>query len=385
MAEYVKSLPNGPVRAELVEQLKQYPVSMLLDAVKDNPNHTTNDFVEREMYKIKELKLLRELKPEFWEEDEERHTLLPIKLKDIWAEYIKQRACFWTPGDVSFEKDDYDSLSDPHKRIMKYIMGFFSVADSIVNENIFTNLLKNMPTLEAKFMYMMQEAQENVHNEVYSKMVDAYIKDPEEKKAIFRAALDMKAIKRKVDWAKKWLNEADGLAQVIVAFLIVECLLFPVIFAIIYWMLSEKNLPLEGFFFSNEFIARDEGMHGDAGITVYNNYFPEETKLSQETVQSMIAEAIEADHEFVIEAFDGNKFPGMTPEMLMQYARFLGDQTLMQLNYEPMYNVDNPFRFMQNLGMDGRTDFFAKRVSEYRKDSPSGEEASTFDIISDDI
>lgn len=384
MSQYIKDLPNGPARAQLIKKLRQYPVDMLLEAVKDNEHHRSSPYTDKKMYKIKELEVLKATKPEFWKEEDDRFTLFPINLKDIWHQYNLQKAAFWTAGDVTFEKDNYDSLSDDKKRILKHVMGFFSAADAIVNENIFSNLLKRMPAQEARCMYMFQGAQENVHSEVYSRMIDRYIEDPEEKREMFRAALNMEAVKKKIDWATRWLEEAEGIAQVIAAFIIVECLQFPMIFAIIYWMASE-NWPLDGFFLSNEFIARDEGMHGDAGIVVYKEYIPAEAKLPQETIHQMVEGAIEADQQFVHSALGGESFPGMSPELLTQYAQFLGDQTLKEMGYEPLYNVDNPFRFMKKQGMTGRTDFFSKRVSEYRFASPSGESHSSFRILDADI
>lgn len=384
MSQHIKDIPDGPARAQLIKKLRRYPVDMLLEAVQNNEHDRSSSYTDRKMYKIKELEVLKTSKPQFWKEEGDRFSLFPINLEDIWYHYNLQKAAFWTAGDITFEKDNYDALSDDKKRILKHIMGFFSAADAIVNENILNNLLKHMPTQEARCMYMFQGAQENVHSEVYSRMIDHYIKDPEEKREMFRAALQMEAVKKKIEWATRWLDEAEGIAQVIAAFVIVECLQFPTIFAIIYWMETEK-WPLEGFFYSNEFIARDEGMHGNAGIAVYRDYLPNEAKLPQGTIHRMIEGAIAADEQFVHSALDGKRFPGMTPDMLTQYAQFLGDETLKELGYEPIYNVGNPFPFMRKQGMHGRTDFFSKRVSEYRFASPSGESHSLFRILDTEL
>jgi ribonucleoside-diphosphate reductase beta chain len=383
MAEYIHSLPNHAARAELVAELKRYPIDMLLEAMNGNPSFRANEYTDKAMYKIKELAVLRDSRPDFWAEDEARFSMLPIRHSDIMKEYNEQKACFWPPSDVTFANDDYASLSPELKRLVKYIMGFFNVSDALVNENILTNLVNHMPAQEAKCMYIFQMAQENIHAEVYGRMIDAYITDPEEKRAMFEDAHDMRAVKMKVDWVKKWLTESSGIAQCLAAFAVVECQMFPVIFAMIWWMKSE-NLPLEGFFFSNEFIARDEGNHGDAGTLMYRDYIPAEAKLSERDIRDMVNGAVESDAEFIREALNGCTFPGLTADMLVQYSRFLGDQTLKQLGYGPVYNEDNPFRFMNGLGVSGRTDFFTKRVSEYRFDSTDGADAP-LEIIDEDL
>ncbi|KAJ8307051.1 hypothetical protein KUTeg_015135 [Tegillarca granosa] len=202
---------------------------------------------------------------------------------------------------------------------------------------------------------------------------------------MFKAAGNMRAVQLKVDWVKKWLHKSVGIAQNLAAFAIVECMMFPVIFAIIYWMVSEKNIPLDGFFLGNQFIARDEGIHGDVGVLIYTEFLTNVVKLPQDLVYEMISGAVEVEEEFVKEAFDGNKLPGMTADKLIQYSKFLADRTLEQLGYEPLYSVESPFTFMKNQGMCGRTDYFSKRVSEYRFDTHDGQDSSSFSIINDDI
>lgn len=297
-------------------------------------------------------------------ENKDRFVLFPIQHDDIWQFYKKQEASFWTAEEIDLSADliDWDTkLNDDEKHFIKHVLAFFAASDGIVNENLAENFLAEVQYTEAKFFYGFQVAMENIHSETYSLLIDTYIKDSKEKDYLFNAIETMDCVKVKADWALRWIDEGS-FAERLVAFAAVEGIFFSGSFCSIYWLKKRGLMP--GLSFSNELISRDEGLHCDFACLLYNNYIV--NKLPKETVTKIITDAVEIEKEFVTDALPV-RLIGMNAELMQQYIEFVADRLLNELGCEKVYNVSNPFDFMDMISIQGKTNFFEKRVGEYQK------------------
>lgn len=303
------------------------------------------------------------------EENKNRFVLFPIKHDDIWAFYKKAEASFWTAEEIDLEADAIDwenKLNDDERYFIKHVLAFFAASDGIVNENLAENFVAEVQYTEAKFFYGFQIAMENIHSETYSLLIDTYIKNTEEKNELFNAIDTMDCVKKKADWALRWIDEGN-FAERLIAFAAVEGIFFSGSFCSIFWLKKRGLMP--GLSFSNELISRDEGLHCDFACLLYNNHL--NNKLSEEKVRSIILDAVEIEKEFILEALPV-RLIGMNSELMSQYIEFVADRLLSELNCTKEFNATNPFDFMDMISMQGKTNFFEKRVAEYQKAGVSG-------------
>jgi len=297
-------------------------------------------------------------------ENPNRFVLFPIEHDDIWAMYKKAEASFWTAEEIDLSPDLYDwenKLNDDERHFIKHVLAFFAASDGIVNENLAENFLSNVQYTEAKFFYGFQLTIENIHSETYSLLIDTYIKDKKEKDRLFHAIDTLDCVKKKAKWALKWI-EKGTFAQRLVAFAAVEGIFFSGSFCSIFWLKKRGLMP--GLSFSNELISRDEGLHCDFACLLYNKHLV--NKLSKEEVTEIITDAVEIEKEFVTDALPV-RLIGMNAELMQQYIEFVADRLLAELGCSKVYNVTNPFDFMDMINLQGKTNFFEKRVGEYQK------------------
>jgi len=293
-----------------------------------------------------------------------RFVLFPIEHHDLWKFYKQQEACFWTAEEIDLQQDIYDwdnKLNADEQHFVKHVLAFFAASDGIVNENLALNFVNEVQYTEAKFFYGFQIMMENIHSETYSLLIDSYIKDKEEQNKLFNAIDTIPAIKKKADWAIKWIN-SESFVDRLVAFAAVEGIFFSGSFCSIFWLKKRGLMP--GLTFSNELISRDEGMHCDYACHLFNNHI--ENKISHERIKEIICGALEIEKEFILEALPV-RLIGMNSELMAQYLEFVTDRLLVSLGVPKVYNSENPFDFMQNIALQGKTNFFEKRVAEYQK------------------
>ena len=298
------------------------------------------------------------------EPNEGRFVLFPIQHNDIWSFYKRAEASFWTAEEIDLSADIIDwenKLNENEKHFIKHILAFFAASDGIVNENLAENFLSEVQYTEAKFFYGFQVAIENIHSETYSLLIDTYIKDTADKKYLFNAIDTLSCVRKKADWALKWI-EQGSFAQRLVAFAAVEGIFFSGSFCAIFWLKKRGLMP--GLGFSNELISRDEGLHCDFACLLYNNHVV--NKLSSAEVREIILDAVEIEKEFILEALPV-KLIGMNSELMSQYIEFVADRLSVELGNAKEFNVSNPFDFMDMLSIQGKSNFFEKRVSEYQK------------------
>ena len=296
-------------------------------------------------------------------ENSNRFVLFPIEHDDIWSYYKKAEASFWTAEEIDLGQDlkDWDTLTGDERHFIKHVLAFFAASDGIVNENLAENFVSEVQYTEAKFFYGFQIAIENIHSETYSLLIDTYVKDVKEKDALFNALDTMDCVKKKADWALRWIDEGN-FAERLVAFAAVEGIFFSGSFCSIFWLKKRGLMP--GLTFSNELISRDEGLHCDFACLLYNNHLV--NKLSNEAIQTIIADAVTIEKEFVTDALPV-RLIGMNAELMCQYIEFVADRLLMELNCSKIYHATNPFDFMEMISLQGKTNFFEKRVGEYQK------------------
>jgi ribonucleoside-diphosphate reductase beta chain len=296
-------------------------------------------------------------------ENNNRFVLFPIEHDDIWSYYKKAEASFWTAEEIDLGQDlkDWDTLTGDERHFIKHVLAFFAASDGIVNENLAENFVSEVQYTEAKFFYGFQIAIENIHSETYSLLIDTYVKDVKEKDALFNALDTMDCVKKKADWALRWIDEGN-FAERLVAFAAVEGIFFSGSFCSIFWLKKRGLMP--GLTFSNELISRDEGLHCDFACLLYNNHLV--NKLSNEAIQTIIADAVTIEKEFVTDALPV-RLIGMNAELMCQYIEFVADRLLMELNCSKIYHATNPFDFMEMISLQGKTNFFEKRVGEYQK------------------
>ena len=293
-----------------------------------------------------------------------RFVLFPIQHNDIWAFYKKAEASFWTAEEIDLSTDiqDWDKkLNDNERHFVKHVLAFFAASDGIVNENLAENFVHEVQYTEAKFFYGFQIAIENIHSETYSLLIDTYIKDDAEKRYLFNAMETVPCVKKKAEWALRWINNGN-FAERLVSFAAVEGIFFSGSFCSIFWLKKRGLMP--GLTFSNELISRDEGLHCDFACLLYTKHLI--NKLPKETVQKIISNAVEIEKEFITDALPVDLI-GMNSRLMSQYIEFVADRLLVELGNPKIYNVANPFDFMDMISLQGKTNFFEKRVGEYQK------------------
>jgi ribonucleoside-diphosphate reductase beta chain len=307
-------------------------------------------------------------------ENKNRFVLFPLQHHDIWAYYKKAEASFWTAEEIDLSADlaDWEKLNEGEKHFVKHVLAFFAASDGIVNENLAENFVSEVQYTEAKFFYGFQIMMENIHSETYSLLIDTYIKDKEEQNHLFNAIDTVPAVQKKADWALKWIG-SESFVERLIAFAAVEGIFFSGSFCSIFWLKKRGLMP--GLSFSNELISRDEGMHTDFAVHLYNNHI--ENKLSKDRIIEIIDSALTIEKEFITEALPVSLI-GMNSELMKQYLEYVSDRLLMDLGVGKIYNSDNPFDFMKNIAMENKTNFFEKRVSEYSKSGVGVEEDNSF-------
>jgi ribonucleoside-diphosphate reductase beta chain len=298
------------------------------------------------------------------QENKDRFVIFPIKHQDIWEWYKKQEACIWTAEEIDLHTDLNDwnnKLNADEKYFIKHILAFFAASDGIVNENLAENFVSEVQYPEAKFFYGFQIMMENIHSETYSLLIDTLVKDKEEQNYLFNAVDTIPAVKRKADWALKWIN-SESFIERIIAFAAVEGIFFSGSFCSIFWLKKRGLMP--GLTFSNELISRDEGVHCDFACHIYNQHI--ENKIDPNRIKEILCGALEIEKEFILEALPV-RLIGMNSDLMSQYLEFVTDRLLVSLGVPKVYNSENPFDFMQNIALQGKTNFFEKRVAEYQK------------------
>ena len=308
---------------------------------------------------------------------ERRLTIHPIKYDNIWTLYKKQQKCFWTADEIDFSKDikDWNNLKLDEQHFIKHVLAFFAASDTIVNMNLLERFLKDVQILEAQVGYTFQAMMENVHSEVYSLMIDTYIKDNTEKTFLLNAVENIECVGEKAKWAFKWIESNSNFAKRLVAFAVVEGLFFSGSFCAIYW-LKERNL-MPGLTLSNEFIARDEGMHVEYACLVYSML---KNKLDVETIHDIMKEAVDIEIKFITESLPC-KLIGMNSDKMIEYIKYVADGLCVDLGYKKIYSASCPFDFMENISLEGKTNFFEGRVSQYKKADLSN--SSVFELSND--
>jgi ribonucleoside-diphosphate reductase beta chain len=297
-------------------------------------------------------------------ENPNRFVLFPIQHDDIWQEYKKSEACIWTAEEIDLSQDltDWDDkLNDDERHFVKHVLAFFAASDGIVNENLAENFVSEVQYTEAKFFYGFQIMMENIHSETYSLLIDTYIKDNKEKDYLFNAIETMDCVKKKAEWAMRWIDNGT-FAERLVAFAAVEGIFFSGSFCSIFWLKKRGLMP--GLSFSNELISRDEGMHCDFACLLYNDHIIH--KMDPEVVRGIIANAVEIEKEFVTDALPVSLI-GMNAEMMCEYIEYVADRLLVALNVGKIFNAENPFPWMDLISLEGKTNFFEKRVGDYQK------------------
>ena len=312
-------------------------------------------------------------------ENPNRFVIFPLKYKDIWEKYKTAQMSNWTAEEIELSPDlvDWDEkLNDSERHYIKNVLAFFAASDGIVNENLAENFLKEVQYPEAKFFYGFQIAMENVHSETYSLLIDTYIRDNEEKNRLFNAIETVPSVKKKADWALKWID-SESFAERLIAFAAVEGIFFSGSFCAIFWLKKRGLMP--GLTFSNELISRDEALHCEFACLLHNKYI--QNKVSEERIKEIICEAVEIEKEFITDSLPVSLI-GMNEKLMAQYIEFVADFWLVELGCSKVFNVENPFDFMDMLSLQGKTNFFEKRVGEYQKVS---DREVDFDNLSEDF
>ena len=294
--------------------------------------------------------------------DDNRFVMFPIKHNDVWEMYKKQVDCFWRAEEIDLSKDltNWESLNGDEKHFISMILAFFAASDGIVLENLASRFMNEVQVSEVRAFYGFQIAMENIHSQTYSLLIETYIKDNEEKNKLFNAIEHFPCIKKKSDWAQKWMHDnRSSFATRLVAFACVEGIFFSGAFCSIFWLKKRGLMP--GLTFSNELISRDEALHCEFAILLYSKLLK---KMDKSRIHELIKEAVEIETEFICEALPC-RLIGMNSEMMTQYIKFVADRLCLQLGYKKIYNVSNPFDWMEMISLESKTSFFERRVSEY--------------------
>lgn len=309
-------------------------------------------------------------------ENPNRYVMFPIQDDEIWKSYKKHMDCFWRTEEVDLSKDmkHWEKLTDKERYFIKMVLAFFAASDGIVVENLGTRFMGEVQLPEARAFYGFQLMMENIHSETYSLLIDTYIKDSGEKTKLFQALENFPCIKKKGDWAIKWINDKRScFATRLIAFACVEGIFFSGSFCAIYWLKKRGLMP--GLTFSNELIARDEGMHTDFACLLYSKLM---RKMGKSRVYEIVKSAVEIEKEFICEALPC-RLIGMNSKLMSQYIEFVADRLVVQLGYDKIYNTSNPFDFMEMISMEGKTNFFEKRVGDYSLSSERKDDTA-FDL-----
>jgi ribonucleoside-diphosphate reductase subunit M2 len=296
------------------------------------------------------------------QEDDNRYVMFPIQDQSIWQMYKKQVDCFWRAEEIDLSKDTahWESLQKEEKYFISMILAFFAASDGIVLENLAARFMGEVQLAEARAFYGFQIAMENVHSETYSLLIDTYIKDREEKTKLFQAIDNFPCIKKKADWAIKWIQDKrSSFATRLIAFACIEGIFFSGAFCSIYWLKKRGLMP--GLTFSNELISRDEALHTEFAVLLYSKM---NKKVNKAKVIEIIKDAVEIEKEFICDALPC-RLIGMNSELMCQYIEFVADRLIVQLGHDKMFGAKNPFDFMEMISIEGKTNFFEKRVAEY--------------------
>merc|ERR1712242_491313 len=334
--------------------------NLSISANKEN-NTVTNKSKELHDY---EPEKKDELEEPLLKENPRRFVILPIQYNAIWQMYKKAEVSFWTAEEVDLSKDmkDWESLKKDERYFISHVLAFFAASDGIVNENLVERFMQEVQVPEARCFYGFQIAIENIHSEMYSLLIDTYIRDSGEKEKLFNAIETIPAVKKKADWALRWINAKNATyAERIIAFASVEGIFFSGSFAAIFWLKKRGLMP--GLTFSNELISRDEGLHTDFACLMFHHL---KNKPSESRIVEIVSEAVEIEIEFLTDALPV-RLIGMNCDLMSTYIKFVADRLLHELSCKKIYNVDNPFDFMENISLDGKTNFFEKRVGDYQK------------------
>jgi ribonucleotide reductase beta subunit family protein with ferritin-like domain len=304
-----------------------------------------------------------------------RYTTFPIRYPDLWILYKKALASFWTVEEIDLGADlkDWERLNDSERHFIKMVLSFFAASDGIVMENIDLNFSKDTQIPEARSFYAYQAFNESIHSETYSLMIDKLVKDSDEKMTLFKSIEFVPAVKHKAEWALRWMNQQSDFAQRLVAFACVEGIFFSGSFCSIFWLKKRGLMP--GLSFSNELISRDEGLHQEFAVTLYHNLT---NKIPHATIKAIVDDAVKVEQMFITDALPC-KLIGMDSDQMKQYIEFVADRLLAQLGVEPLYNSKNPFDWMENISLEGKTNFFEKRVGDYSKHLISEGDSVRFD------
>jgi ribonucleotide reductase beta subunit family protein with ferritin-like domain len=330
----------------------------------------------------KQIAALEQTEP-LLKENPNRFVLFPIQYHQVWEMYKKHEASFWTAEEIDLSQDqkDWETLSPDEQHFLKHVLAFFAASDGIVLENLGTRFLGEVQIPEARCFYGFQLAMENIHSETYSLLIDTYIKDTTEKQNLFHAMDNIPCVKAKANWAMKWIESDNRFAERLVAFAAVEGIFFSGSFCSIFYMKKRGKLP--GLTFSNELISRDEGLHCDFACMLYNML---DNKLSVETIHEIVQSAVDIEQEFVCDAIPVALI-GMNAKLMSQYIEFVADRLLDALGAPKIWNVSNPFEWMEMISLQGKTNFFEKRVGEYQKagvmSSMDGEDSNAFTFDAD--
>jgi ribonucleoside-diphosphate reductase subunit M2 len=311
--------------------------------------------------------------------DDNRFVMFPIQYEDIWLMYKKQVDCFWRAEEIDLTKDfvNWESLNDDEKYFISMILAFFAASDGIVLENLASRFMIDVQVSEARAFYGFQIAMENIHSQTYSLLIETYIKDKDEKHKLFNAIENFPCIKKKSDWAQKWIRDnRSSFATRLIAFACVEGIFFSGAFCSIYWLKKRGLMP--GLTFSNELISRDEALHCEFAVLLYSKLVK---KLDKNRIHEIIKEAVEIETEFICEALPC-RLIGMNSDLMTQYIKFVADRLCVQLGYKKIYNVTNPFDFMELISLEGKTNFFERKVSEYSLSNKNTEDAF---VLSEDF
>ena len=294
--------------------------------------------------------------------DDNRFVMFPIKHNDIWNMYEKQVDCFWRPQEIDLTKDtiDWSKLNEDERMFISMILAFFAASDGIVLENLATRFMGDVQLSEARAFYGFQIAMENIHSHTYSLLIETLIQNSEEKDRLFRAIETYPCIQKKAEWAKKWIHDnRSSFASRLIAFACIEGIFFSGAFCSIFWLKKRGLMP--GLTFSNELISRDEALHTEFAVLLYSKL---NKKLNKARIYEIVKEAVDIETEFICEALPC-RLIGMNSQSMSQYIQFVADRLCLQLGYDKIYNVSNPFDFMELISIESKTNFFEKRVSEY--------------------
>ena len=316
------------------------------------------------------------------QDNKDRFVIFPIQHNDIWQFYKNAEAIFWTAEEVDLSPDIHDwqnKLNDNERFFISRVLAFFAASDGIVNENLAINFLQEVQYPEARCFYGFQIMIENIHSEMYSLLIDTYVKDPAEKDYLLRAIETIPCVTKKAKWALRWITKGS-FAERLIAFAAVEGIFFSGSFCSIFWLKKRGLMP--GLTFSNELISRDEGLHCDFACLLYVNHL--QNKLSEETIREIIVDAVVIEKEFVTDALPV-KLIGMNAELMCQYIEFVADRLLVALGCNKVWNATNPFDFMELISLQGKTNFFERRVGEYQKTgvAQTNSEQNTFSLDED--